>query len=52
MQQLDIGIVGRAPPFEGVEVLFQTSFPYVCLLPESYHLVVKVKEIDLSAIAI
>jgi len=51
MQQLDIGIVGRAPPFEGVEVLFQTSFPYVCLLPEAHHLAVKAKEIDLNAIS-
>lgn len=51
MQQLDIGIVGRAPPFEGVEVLFQTSFPYVCLLPETHSLVVKGKEIDLISIA-
>ena len=51
MQQFDIGIVGRAPPFEGVEVLFQTSFPYVCLLPETHHLVAKGKEIDLISIA-
>ena len=51
MQQLDIGIVGRAPPFEGVEVLFQASFPYVCLLPEAHHLAVKAKEIDLNAIS-
>jgi DNA-binding transcriptional LysR family regulator len=51
MQQFDIGIVGRAPPYEGVEVLFETSFPYVCLLPESHDLVVKGKEVDLAAIA-
>lgn len=39
MQQFDIGIVGRAPPYPGVEVLYQTSFPYVCLLPDSHPLV-------------
>lgn len=38
MQQFDIGIVGRAPPYPGVEVLFQTSFPYVCLLPDTHCL--------------
>lgn len=51
MQQFDIGIVGRAPPYEGVEVLFETSFPYVCLLPESHSLVAKGCEVDLEAIA-
>lgn len=51
MQQFDIGIVGRSPPYEGVEVLFETSFPYVCLLPESHRLVAKDKKIDLEAIA-
>jgi DNA-binding transcriptional LysR family regulator len=51
MQQFDIGIVGRAPPYEGVEVLFETSFPYVCLLPESHELVAKGFEVDLDAIA-
>jgi len=38
MQQFDVGIVGRAPPYPGVEVLHQTSFPYVCLLPETHAL--------------
>jgi DNA-binding transcriptional LysR family regulator len=38
MHQLDIGIVGRQPPYEGVEVLFQTAAPYVCLLPEEHAL--------------
>ena len=31
MQQLDIGIVGRQPPYDGVETLYQTTLPYVCL---------------------
>ncbi len=37
MQQFDIGIVGREPPYDGVEILHQTTVPYVCLLPESHH---------------
>jgi DNA-binding transcriptional LysR family regulator len=51
MQQFDIGIVGRAPPYEGVEVLFEASFPYVCLLPESHDLLAQGCEVDLNAIA-
>ncbi len=37
MHQLDIGIVGRQPPYDGVEVLFQTTAPYVCLIPETHE---------------
>ena len=36
MNQIDIGVVGRAPPYQGVEVLYQTVAPYVCLIPESH----------------
>jgi DNA-binding transcriptional LysR family regulator len=38
MQQLDIGIVGRQPPYDGVETLYQTTLPYVCLVPEGHAL--------------
>ncbi|MEP0940466.1 MAG: LysR family transcriptional regulator [Rhizobiaceae bacterium] len=36
MQQFDFGIVGREPPYDGVEILHHTTVPYVCLLPESH----------------
>lgn len=36
MQQFDIGLVGREPPYDGVEVLHRTTVPYVCLLPEDH----------------
>lgn len=51
MQQFDIGIVGRSPPYEGVEVLFETSFRYVCLQPDSHPLLAKGQSVDLEAIA-
>ncbi|MGB0846813.1 MAG: LysR family transcriptional regulator [Thiolinea sp.] len=50
MQQFDLGIVGRAPPYEGVETLFETVLPYVCLMPETHHLADNA-EIDLEALA-
>ena len=51
MQQFDLGIVGRSPPYEGVEVLFQTSVPYVCLMPESHHLVRGTGRLDLEELS-
>jgi DNA-binding transcriptional LysR family regulator len=36
MNQFDIGIVGRQPPYDGVDVLYQTAAPYVCLIPEEH----------------
>lgn len=38
LQQFDLGIVGRKPPYEGVEVLYQTSFSYVCLFKDNHPL--------------
>lgn len=38
MQQFDIGIVGRQPPYDGVETLYHTTVPYVCLIPEGHAL--------------
>lgn len=48
MHQFDLGIVGRQPPYEGVEVLFQTAAPYVCLIPEDHHLVGQSGAVDLE----
>ena len=50
MQQLDLGLVGRHAHHEGVETLYQTSLPYVCLIPESHDLDGGQGPIDLSAI--
>ncbi|MFZ1816198.1 MAG: LysR family transcriptional regulator [Rhizobiaceae bacterium] len=46
--QLDIGIVGRQPPYDGVEVLFQTVAPYVCLMPEDHELAGDMGPVDLE----
>jgi len=51
MQQFDIGIVGRQPPYEGVEVLYQTSAPYVCLMPEEHPLIGQPGPVDLNELA-
>ena len=51
MHQVDLGIVGRDANHEGVETLFQTSAPYVCLLPEGHPLADTMGPIDLEQIA-
>ena len=51
MRQFDIGIVGRAPPYAGVEVLFHTSVPYVCLLPAAHPLAESADALDLETLA-
>ncbi len=50
-RQIDIGVVGRQPPYSGVEVLFQTSAPYVCLIPEDHALVGESGAVDLETLA-
>ena len=51
MHQLDLGIVGRAPPYDGVEILYQTAAPYVCLIPETHHLADRYGPVDLEELA-
>ncbi len=52
MRQVDLGIVGREPNHEGVETMFQTSAPYVCLLPEDHPLAQEGGTIDLEEVAL
>ncbi len=51
MHQLDLGIVGRQPPYDGVEVLYQTVAPYVCLMPENHALSAVKGAVDLEELA-
>jgi len=51
MRLIDLGIVGREPDYAGVEVLFQTSAPYVCLLPEEHRLACVHGPVDLEELA-
>lgn len=51
MHQLDIGVVGRQPPYDGVEVLFEITAPYVCLMPESHELADGSGLVDLEVLA-
>lgn len=51
MRQVDLGIVGREASHDGVETLFQTSAPYVCLLPEDHPLSDGKGIIDLETLA-
>ncbi len=52
MRQVDLGIVGREANHQGVETLFQTSAPYVCLLPEDHSLADGEGPIDLEEVAL
>jgi len=51
MRQIDLGIVGREPDYAGVEVLFQTSVAYVCLMPEDHPLAGEYGPVDLEELA-
>ena len=48
--QVDLGVVGRQPPYEGVEVLFQMVSPYVCLMPEDHPLAEACGPLDLNEV--
>ena len=47
MQQFDFGIVGREPPYDGVEILHHQTVPYVCLLPKDHPSVDDGQPVDL-----
>jgi len=51
MHQIELGIVGREPPYDGVEVLYQTAVPYVCLIPEDHKLADENGPVDLEQLA-
>lgn len=51
MRQIDLGIVGREPDYDGVEILFQSSAPYVCLFPEDHPLAGEYGPVDLDTLA-
>lgn len=51
MHQFDLGIVGRQPPYEGVEVLSELAAPYVCLVPEDHAMVGQAGAVDLAELA-
>lgn len=50
-RQIDLGIVGREPDYAGVEVLYQTSIAYVCLMPEDHPLAGEYGPVDLEDLA-
>ena len=50
-RQIDLGIVGREPDLQGVEILYQTSVPYVCLMPEDHRLAGEYGSVDLKQLA-
>ena len=51
MQQFDLGIVGRQPPYDGVETLFLTEIPYVCVMPENHPGAGEAGPVDLAELA-
>jgi len=50
-RQIDLGIVGREADHQGVEILYQTSVPYVCLIPEDHWLAGEYGSVDLNQLA-
>ena len=51
LRQIDVGIVGREPNHSGVETLYQTTAPYVCLMPEDHPMAQKNGLVDLEKLA-
>ncbi|MCR9152402.1 MAG: LysR family transcriptional regulator [Rhodobacteraceae bacterium] len=51
LRQFDLGIVGREPAYDGVEVLFQIAVPYACLMPEDHPLAGEYGPVDLEELA-
>ena len=51
LQQFDIGIVSRSPPYERVHILYHTSVNYVALIPVDHELAASSGELDLQRTA-
>ncbi len=51
LQQFDIGIVSRSPPYTGVHSLYQTEVNYVTLVPENHILAASKDSLDLREVA-
>jgi DNA-binding transcriptional LysR family regulator len=51
LQQFDLGIVSRSPPYVGVDILYQTMVNYVALIPEDHFLAKSKDPIDLKDVA-
>ncbi|MBT6415302.1 LysR family transcriptional regulator [Candidatus Puniceispirillum sp.] len=51
LQQFDLGIVSRSPPYEGVHILYQTVVNYVGLFPTDHPLAQSQDKLDLSTIS-
>ena len=51
LQQFDLGIVSRSPPYEGVHILYHTSVNYVALIPAGHELAASSGELDLQRTA-
>ena len=51
LQQFDLGIVSRSPPYVGVDILYQTMVNYVALIPEDHFLTKSKDPIDLKDVA-
>ncbi len=51
LQQFDLGIVSRSPPYEGVHTLYQRSLNYVALIPADHPLAESDGQLDLAEVA-
>jgi len=51
LQQFDLGIVSRSPPYEGVHILYQSVVNYVGLFPTDHPLAQSQDKLDLSTIS-
>ena len=48
LQHFDLGVIDRTPPFDDVEILFETPVPFVCLVPEGHEFARQSGALDLK----
>lgn len=47
LQQLDLGVICPTRQYEGIHIVFQTTVPYMCLLPSNHDLAASDEAIDI-----
>lgn len=51
VRRFDLGVVGRSPPYQGVDLLFHRTVPYVLLMPATHPLARGSGPLDLEQLA-
>ena len=50
LQQLDLGVICPTRHYEGIQMLYQTTIDYLCLIPEQHALANSTEAVDLNSL--